>query len=665
MARRSRNQANASNGGEDDDSYPLVHRPSHPARYAGWGSTDEVGPLPRSRKWHIVCVSLHLFFAFLHVALVVVMNLGVEKKAHIPLGYWTTFWGAAIQIILQTFAILFLAGALFASQKIFMRRILLSHQTLASSHDQSKSWLGLGSALTTLLQQGSARSGVRALLFITIYLSASAVVKVTTSALFQLTPVFISDFTSSSGTSLAPIRDFWDTTEILSLPNRLHTVFMSLVLTQNGTSIDTSTSTSLFSSVGLQGNTLYDLIPVVENSTSSVSVNTYSVNAQCQSVDYQWWNSLQQQIQFDLSPLSTDVTRTGWVTSGPSYNMKTSSSSFLNRSTLIPLFSFINITDSAGNIGLQYPAAQLQLQRLDSQDPWVSFRPFETGGLSCPAGLYGRVTAQAAIANRSLSEASLPTASMMLCTITMDPQTAPVNATTRALVNAVSRKNSSNWSQFPNDLSGWSSDSVFNFYLGSGELDPEKVPRAFTNMNFACNATTNQSFSRLPSIFESYMFSRLNIFAPPLRSEGDTINTPKPFPSLKLHDLEIALEDYIAAFLFTLQKANETRPEYTASRNFSVNVPINRMVSELTLRTLPVYLGLGASLVMLAVALWIVITTPVQSPEVDSLGLLEILWLSGSTIVQVSRPTEEKLRHAGLSTNVKLGENASELRQRY
>ncbi|KAH8792746.1 hypothetical protein DL96DRAFT_1657187 [Flagelloscypha sp. PMI_526] len=656
MVWRSRNQAYTSNGDEDDDSYPLVHRGERPA---GWGPTPSVAslPSPQSWRWHIVCISLHLFFTLLHVALVVIMNLGFEKKTHIPLGYWTTFWGAAIQIILQTFAILFLAGALFASQKIFMRRILLSHQTITSSHDQSKSWLGLGSALTTLLQQRSAHSGIRAVLFITIYLSASAVVKVTTSALFQLTPVFISDFTSSSGTSLAPMRDFWDVTEVLSLPNRLHTVFMSLVLTQNSTSIDDSTS-SLFSSVGLQGNTLYDLIPVVENATGSVSVNTYSVNAKCQSVDFQWWNGQNSSFEFDLGPLSTEETRSGWVSSDSSQTTEISSSKFLNRSTLIPLFSFLNITDSAGNIGSQYPTAQLQLEKLNTQDPLVYFQPFNAGGYSCPAGLSGSVNAQAAVSNRSLYEASLSTASMTLCTITMDPQTAPVNSTTRALVNTVSRKNSSTWSQFPNDLSGWSPRSVFSFYLG-GEQDTEKIPRAFTNMNFVCNATAEQSRSlnRLPSVFESYMFSRLNIFSPPLPSKGDDF-VSKPFPSLKLHDLEMALEDYIAAFLFTLQKANETKPEYTASRNFSVNVPINRMVSELTLRTLPVYLGLGASLVMLAIALWIVTTTPVQSPEVDNLGLLEILWLSGSTIVQVSRPTEENLRHAGFSTNIKLGENA-------
>lgn len=160
-----------------------------------------------------------------------------------------------------------------------MQRVLALPQSLTRSHDEYSSWLGLGSAISSLYKQRVARSGPKSLALITIYLIGSAVLKVTTAALFQLPTVpTIMMFPASSRPIIPPISPE------ISQGNHLLSVAMQLMSLASNRS---DTGSDLIPSVGLSGNQIYDIIDLVPNATETrtVEVNISTVNVKCHTVD--------------------------------------------------------------------------------------------------------------------------------------------------------------------------------------------------------------------------------------------------------------------------------------------------------------------------------------------------------------------------------------------
>lgn len=668
-------------------------------------SFEGPGQARRVYRWHIFSVAIHLLLVLLHLVLISVMKRGIEKRVLIELGPQTTFWGTAIQVILQASAIIFLAASLFVNQKLFMRRMLLARQTLTRTHDQFESWLGLGGAVNTLAKQfGNVPSASvwSSILLIALYFAASAVLKTSTSALFQLSTINNPSNTTVNATTplsflpgdLEKLFNAGSERYVFGYDqgtNPLQSHLMQTLLLQRDDTI--KANSTFLSSIGLQGNTIYDVIPVVGNGTGSVKVNSYSIHARCYSVPDTFYSSSNNSLSYSLSLIGREVSDYGLI----------------NKTDLIiPIMSFLNITDSDGNHGKQMPLSGLRFAKQNGgvlDDDWavngdimVSFgEPSQTEIFSSTSR---SIAPQPFSCTDSLvlndpdiyggAPAFLTGAQLLFCSIEMQSEVGLVDTQARTLVANPPRRTSSSWTEFP-----WSPDEMLwsNISLTGSSIRGASWKRALKNawnmgiahwssnaqVNYECNKTmVNPGPNPWPSsmtmgpwrssLFEGAMFRWLKAGFLPVNASGLGDEVYLNLSAIHLHDLENAIEDYVSIYLFSDYKAKEVYTDGADPKGPNMQtsylVQVNELISQLTLRDVPVYLGLFAATAMLMIALWIVITTPLYVSSIDELGVLQLIWLSDPSVLPVQPPSNDKLRSAGMETVVKLesgihGENAT------
>ncbi|KAH8824175.1 hypothetical protein DL96DRAFT_1613301 [Flagelloscypha sp. PMI_526] len=536
-------------------------------------------------------------------------------------------------------------ATLFVTQKLFMHRLLVKHQSLTQSHDQHSSWLGLASAVTALFKQRSARAGYKWILLITTYLAASAAMKITTAALFQLSPTTIivptetqamsvtSDFLTSimRGSTLGPQGD----SMVQYLREAMVLEYARLGTWQGSPTVD---------SVGLQGNVLYDIIPSIANSTDKANVTSTTLNVDCQSISTEDFLNLtvpvdqfgpERQEGWDLTPLSVskDIReRNGSQTVPPSF--------------LIPIQLMYRIDDSQGKALNVTPFTKILIDNSTSHvyidDPsafaWV---PETDSIVKCPQELYLDASVpfntgpERAWVQNIAKDSGV---GLMICSITWAAGSAIINTQQRTPIEVSKRKDQSSWSQIP----------LANLTLPkTGGASPifnslgEPPGRGQFDLNCRVTSAEMQSFSADWTYFDIFVDKYLGL-------------TKQETPRLKLHEFENMLEDWIAMNLFIYSKANVILG--SASSNVSTTVPVKTQVSELQLRALPVYAGFAASLIMLAIASTIVFTTPALRFHPNEIGVLQLLWLSDVRfdLGPDTHPTEVNLRKAGLATSVSL-----------
>ncbi|KAH8826798.1 hypothetical protein DL96DRAFT_1556016 [Flagelloscypha sp. PMI_526] len=656
--------------------------------------------------WHTLCIMLHVLFAVLHLVMLTIMVRRIERRVHIRLED-TSFWTTVIQIALQVFATLYLAACLFVTQKIFLYRILISFQTLTKSHDQLSAWLGLGGAALSLTKQRRARSGPLSIFLIATYLACLAGLKITTSALIQLSTTAVPEFQRVMGTSMLPegLRDAYSGRDLAvafraaySGLRRVGETAESLGYSANSSSV----LAAVLPFIGLEGNTLYDVVPVVPNATRAVEVNSYSVHANCHSFDPRnaTWNW--------KADLKSDYAHDNWEfpKAGPKANGTFELWKPLKHTLKWPFLTFLNITDSAGTTVPQISVQNLTFLKPPDVDPradptmWmddgdkkintigsISVLPFSLSGDSdnstFPCLLNGDpLDSVFGTPTTGRWRSNLTTFSVGVCDINVEESRRHVYGNARNLVNSVGpmhRKNGSSWT--PVDLamdesSGWTG-WYEPYYLFDQGVDTMKYYRAHpmepddpisTFSGFTCSPANNSDFipyaSRPPSLMQIHLFRDLGIFQP---SSSNATSTPPIYhewPSIRLHDMEDALENFIATSLFTglhASRFNGDGPQDLASFQVAMDVPVDALMSELRLSPIPVYAGFIISLLMFGIAAWIVSTTPVPTKQsaLDSLGLLQLVWLSGGHWGDtITKPTENKLRQAGLTKAVRLKDGA-------
>ncbi|KAH8795930.1 hypothetical protein DL96DRAFT_1646400 [Flagelloscypha sp. PMI_526] len=572
------------------------------------------------------------------------MVLGVERRTRIGLEQ-TSFWTTVMQIVLQTTAIVVLASCLLVCQKLFMYRLLTLKQTLTRSHDQYAAWLGIGNAIMTLFKQRSTHSGVSSVLMITVYLAASAALKITTPALFQFALHTTTINTPSTATSIYPYP-FPDT----PLRKLLRPELMQLIQLEQDPSGNGSSFSTLLSSVGLQGNVIYDVLQPVANATGQVEVNTCTVSVQCHSIDHKMMREDSSGL-FDTVLLPINIFSVnndeGVSINGFVDKQSRGGDSFYRLSTVLPILSFLNITDSRGNHSKRFPLQSLFFaeydQSISGKKPLVSL----SGQPDDPDLMMGQVYS----------------AEFALCSLEYTMSKGRVYSNSRTLVGVPERKVTSEWTEHPvKNWSTWTRTPLLEVGRNSFRDQDAMVPL------FTCNRGNNtimdwHIFREPLSFFEMYLLQRLGLIPTPPIPDTDGISEMPQFPSLQLHDFENALEDFIALYLFSgqLAVANDTANDAETSNQISVAVPTNVLESQLKLSKLPVYVGLTATLLMFAVVLWTALTTPVYQSRIDNLGLLQLLWLSNVDLGVVSRPTERKLRSAGLSRRLRLKDGLASL----
>ncbi|KAH8823035.1 hypothetical protein DL96DRAFT_1713497 [Flagelloscypha sp. PMI_526] len=609
----------------------------------------------RVYKWHVICVILHIFGVISHLVLVIVMNLRLERRFRVELGPETTRWSNIIQTLLQGFAVVYLSAALFVSQKLFMQRILATSQTLTGSHDQFSSWLGLGSAVSSLFKQHSIRSGVATVVMIALYLAASAISKVTTSALFQLPAQNVTRTNNAQALMSFPFKEYsYDGTRETG-PQYLQSMWMSMMMYQQDPAISRGPNVTLLSSLGLDGNTLYDVIPVVANATGNVLVNAHTFNVECYSFDAALEQPFLNQTHngFGIAPISALESlshSTSWHRAYRQNNAPISQNTYFDGSNYLPIQSMFKITDGEGRVSNQVNITNLHMGTFING--FVNDTRCAPDAYAMDVGSWSVLTYKAPI----------PAIQMALCSLNMTSSKAFVDASTRVLMQPVLRKKASSWRQLDSSIQFYD-EGFYLLPLGDEILSTDVHPTNMVHDGFDLSVGTcgdasgsGEAFASSLSYFDVYGTHKLELLA---KSDPNyptnSTELPTKLPTFMLHEVEKVMEDYLALYMFTQQKANDTiASAETLGYTVSVDVPFITLVSTLTLSPYPLYVGLAASVTMLVIAIWIASTTPTHITVVDNVGVLQLLWLSNALPGRVSLPTEPNLRKAGIRTSLRL-----------
>ncbi|KAH8813682.1 hypothetical protein DL96DRAFT_1685042 [Flagelloscypha sp. PMI_526] len=601
----------------------------------------------RSSIWHRICLAMHASSTILHFVMIFVMHFQLEKRLKVQLGSQSDT----------------------LSLKLFMHRLLVKHQTLTQSHDQYASWLGLGSGVSALFKQRNARAGYKWVLLITTYLAASAVMKITTAALFHLTP-------TTSVTSKETAASSIHSEALTSIMRRPKDLTQSDYMADNlretmvleKLRLGTWELSPTVDSLGLHGNLLYDVLPQVANVTGAVNVTAITVNAACHTVSTK-----------DFINMNSDINGVGAIyplgwrsvpLSAAGNTREVKGGSNLPPTFVVPFQSMYGIEDTQGNTLKGIPFSQVLIDAYPLTflvDEPVARNYVNMKNVNkCPSGL--GLTVDSPFTSRRTTDGPYNVTSelgLMACSLSWSSASVVVNAEYRTPVDTPKRKSQSWWSEFSLATLSFAEATSFPIF---GLL--ERALPGSSTFTFKCNppVTGTGLLDRTHWSVDWSSFDLFVLIANAYRSFSDNylgLSNQSIPPRIKLHEFENMLEDWAAMNFYIHNKVNvltklgDTEPT-------SVSVSVRTQVSQLQLRALPVFGGLAASLVMLSIAATIVFTTPALRSQPKEIGVLQLLWLSDLKF-DLGRleapPTEVNLRRAGLALVVSLVDGLGEFRR--
>ncbi|KAL1748728.1 hypothetical protein HDZ31DRAFT_60176, partial [Schizophyllum fasciatum] len=164
--------------------------------HSKWTSTQErLGLAALSTKFgqarflRRLSYALHGFLFFLHILLFAICYHHLEEALTIPLsgdGTFDNLTSTVVTVSGTVFATSYGALTIYLTQRLALRRLLTSEQTLTAMHDEFNSWIGIGSALFALCGQRAIRSALPWVLCIAGYLVNVTVLHTTIPAMFSL-----------------------------------------------------------------------------------------------------------------------------------------------------------------------------------------------------------------------------------------------------------------------------------------------------------------------------------------------------------------------------------------------------------------------------------------------------------------------------------------------
>ncbi|KAL1747090.1 hypothetical protein HDZ31DRAFT_80676 [Schizophyllum fasciatum] len=228
--------------------------------------------------------ALHGFLFGLHLVLAILHLCPIEGLVTFPLDEdddpSDTSLAVAVTVSGTIFATVYGALLIWITQKLALRRLLTSRQTLTAMHDEFNAWIGIGSAMSTLYGQCRIRSALPWVLCIAGYLINITVLHISIPSMLSL-PIGDKDFIDAITTQLA----YPDVDGMLynaqsnsdGAPNLFHALF-----TDASSLLPYIVLASARESPGLSRATIYD-IPVVaagpeSNSTALANATTFAVS---------------------------------------------------------------------------------------------------------------------------------------------------------------------------------------------------------------------------------------------------------------------------------------------------------------------------------------------------------------------------------------------------
>ncbi|KAI5897741.1 uncharacterized protein SCHCODRAFT_02528332 [Schizophyllum commune H4-8] len=551
--------------------------------------------------------AMHAFLVLMHVTLLVICILHLEENVVVQLSddAFGDLTSTAITVSATMFATVYGALLIWMTQRLALRRLLTSQQTLTAMHDEYNSWIGLGSALMTLYGQSRIRSTIGSISLITSYLVNAAILHVTIPAMFSL----------QVGTQTHAA----EVTSLAAYP-RIDHIFNAMADWRNPEghllAYLLSDATSLLSyvalsdahqTVGLDEATMYDQL-MVNDGNGTVFLEATTFNATC--------GTLQ-----DLTLL--DDGRHGDESAIPAYNVSHVYPNGTEQTNVVLKYVYTNNTMVLG------------FRNKDAYNP--------TPGLNRTFYLYGTFDLEDS-AGTLLPTFTLPyrrlstNVSVIGCDLYSYNHTVEVSRTTRLALDG----------QIPS----LRTSSTLSPWQPQGATAPEDLNILdLWSTGVQSQYTTSDYYggSNRLGFMEKYLITCLDL---DLDKSGQAARG-----RVRLSDVENSLSRLAASYFWSFNQVNK-QDRYSIRREKQTPITRPEVVLRLHLSPVPVLAGLIVSLFLMMTNALLV--RPRDSRTVgavdvlDSLGLLQIIWFVRgrpevlSTIGRVEDPNEDDLRLVGM-----------------
>ncbi|KAI5892503.1 uncharacterized protein SCHCODRAFT_02626326 [Schizophyllum commune H4-8] len=563
-----------------------------------------------------VSYALHGFLVGLHLALFILQWFPIEKLVTFPLTEdddpSDTSLSVALTMSGTIFATVYGALLVWITQKLALRRLLTSRQTLTAMHDEYNSWIGIGSALYTLYGQCRLRSALPWVLCVTVYLINITVLHIVTPSMLSL-PIGRKSIIDHVATRLAYpdvdglLYDGQSTEDgAADLYHALFTDASSLL-----------PYVVLFNpdeAPGLAHSTIYDL-PIVGSESDSIAVvNSTIFTVTCGSLD-----------SLKLEDYYPKDAREVWH-----YNV----SHILPDGTKQKHIRVKNILPNNA-LSLTWP----NISGHDTRPAWN--RSFYAYGTFDIEDTEGELLPNFTLPRRVAAGAPV-NMSIVGCNLEGQHSTIGVNTTTRLAATSGESylATSAEWAPWkPLDPVPREDLNILDLWTTAMSKQYE------THFSLGASRRYNLGF------MDKYLISRLNL-ALPSYTEARV-----PRERVQLHRLQNALSELVAAYFWSMNQVNVDN-QYGIERTSKTETYVPQTVRTLRLNRMSILIGFVVSLVLMLLNYFLVrprrSRTKGAVDALDTLGLLQTIWFVRgqpdilSTVGRVERPEALRLREAGM-----------------
>ncbi|KDQ55395.1 hypothetical protein JAAARDRAFT_71275 [Jaapia argillacea MUCL 33604] len=232
---------------------------------------DRSRPTKVKLTW-IACLVLHTVVVVLHVVLVTLWSLGIEKRLVVRFDRASTV-STAINAGLQIFISIITTAIVAIAQPLALQRQFSQRQTLTALADKSSAWSGLGSAVMTFIYNLQISASPFSIVQIGIYFAGLTVLHTTTPILFSV-PITLDQHQISAATIIGTPKLYFDDPQ-----SRLETVIPDWY----GSSVGMGTFGSglTMATPGLYENRVYDTLLSTSSTSGIAEVNYTDFVVQC------------------------------------------------------------------------------------------------------------------------------------------------------------------------------------------------------------------------------------------------------------------------------------------------------------------------------------------------------------------------------------------------
>ncbi|KAL1701707.1 hypothetical protein EV121DRAFT_294015 [Schizophyllum commune] len=554
--------------------------------------------------------AIHGFLVGIHIALLGICLAHLEERIMLPISTtraWSDLTNTAITVSGTVFATVYGALLIWITQRLALRRLLTSEQTLTAMHDEFNSWIGLGSAVFALLNQHKIRSSPVSVTLITSYLIGAAILHVSIPAMFTL-QVGSQQYTSAE-LRQAVYPDVWAMLHSRALTMDAQGLFSdaSSMLPYVARQSQKSGGSQAFNLVDA---TMYDqLLSAEVNST--ISVNATSFNVSCGALE-------------DLK-IENDIT------DGNGLVLWHNASHLFPNGTTQGNVRLFTISPN-NTMALGFPVGIFAEEYVPATN-----RSFYLYGTFDIADSTGKLLPNTTLPGQQDTSSNI---SIIGCDLYSYNHTIDFDTSKRMV----------NYTQVPrlrdhSELAAWQSQGpTAPEDLNILDLWSTAVQYQFTTSYHLGGATEDKL-----GFMEKYLLSYLGLELP------GWLNKTASRGRVFLHDVENALSTLAAATFWAL---NEQGEEFGIQRQYTTDVDVHYSVQRLHLNLTPVTIGLVVSFFLMLLNALLVrprISRTVGAVDVlDTLGVLQILWFVRGhpevlrIIGRVENPNEDELRTAGM-----------------